>query len=267
MRSTISLLGLYNYDNSILEGLTLPDNFDISDTVTLKNNLLMETAEFELLYSDPIFLKFAITAWANKNRPTWKWLKDTQLYEYNPIWNADYNISDGTNQTVNNVGTHTNRIDFTRNLSDLENGSETKVYNGESEEKHSGDTTTETKDHIVENEVSAYNQLNTLSPESRNTENGKVLFDDNTKINNTTDSTETTNYQKSLSQTGTTNTDDAGRSTDDTSTVTSYSRYLRGNYGQTSTQQLINEEQELAKFNVIDYIITDFKKRFCLMIY
>lgn len=40
-----------------------------------------------------------------------------------------------------------------------------------------------------------------------------------------------------------------------------------GNIGVTTTQQMIEQERKTVKFNVIDYIIDDFKRRFCLLIY
>lgn len=41
----------------------------------------------------------------------------------------------------------------------------------------------------------------------------------------------------------------------------------QGNIGVTTTQAMIKEEREIALFNVMDVIIDDFKKRFCLLIY
>ena len=98
MRSTLSLLGLYNYNNTILDGLTLPSNFEDGDLDTLKTNLLMETAELELIYTNFDFLKYAITEWSAKQQLEWEELRKTQLYDYNPIWNADYKISDRTDE-------------------------------------------------------------------------------------------------------------------------------------------------------------------------
>lgn len=40
-----------------------------------------------------------------------------------------------------------------------------------------------------------------------------------------------------------------------------------GNIGVTSTQQLIEAEREVADFDIYHYIITDFKQRFCLLVY
>ena len=40
-----------------------------------------------------------------------------------------------------------------------------------------------------------------------------------------------------------------------------------GNVGVTTSQQMIEEERRISKFNIMDYIIDSFKRRFCLLIY
>lgn len=40
-----------------------------------------------------------------------------------------------------------------------------------------------------------------------------------------------------------------------------------GNIGVTSTQELIQREREIAEFNLTDYIVQDFKRRFCVLVY
>lgn len=40
-----------------------------------------------------------------------------------------------------------------------------------------------------------------------------------------------------------------------------------GNIGVTMTQQLIEAEREVDKFNMYDYIIDSFKRRFCILLY
>ena len=47
MPATMSLLGLYNWDNTILDGLVVPAGVDKK---TVINNLLRECAELEVLY-------------------------------------------------------------------------------------------------------------------------------------------------------------------------------------------------------------------------
>lgn len=52
--------------------------------------------------------------------------------------------------------------------------------------------------------------------------------------------------------------------TTDSGTIT---RLEQGNIGITTTQQMITEEREISGFNLMDYMIADFKSRFCLTIY
>lgn len=43
--------------------------------------------------------------------------------------------------------------------------------------------------------------------------------------------------------------------------------YARGNIGVTTTQQMIEAQRDVVKFNLMDYIISDFKTRFTLLVY
>lgn len=85
----LSLLGLYNWDNSIFDNMVLPEDFSQDDKTTLINNLLMETAELEVIYTDPDFMKNAIEAWSSKEVYTWTRLYEAMLAEYSPIENFD----------------------------------------------------------------------------------------------------------------------------------------------------------------------------------
>lgn len=40
-----------------------------------------------------------------------------------------------------------------------------------------------------------------------------------------------------------------------------------GNIGVTTTQQMIEQERNISEFNIYDYIVRSFKRRFCLMLY
>lgn len=93
----ISFLGLYTWDDTLFENLALPEGFTEDDKNVLINNLLMETAELEVIYSDPDFMKNAIEAWSGKEVLNWERLYKLMLMEYNPIEN--YNrVEDSDNQ-------------------------------------------------------------------------------------------------------------------------------------------------------------------------
>ncbi len=83
---TISLIGMYDYDNTLFDLMSLPEDIDKQ---TLIDTILLRSGEFEVLYSDPSFLKYSIGAWSRKWSNTFdRWNKALKL-EYNPLENYD----------------------------------------------------------------------------------------------------------------------------------------------------------------------------------
>ena len=82
----LSILGMYNYDNSIFDELQLPESINKPDFI---QNLCLNYAELEILYSQPEILKNAIGMWSRIQLPNWKKLEETTQYEYNAIENYD----------------------------------------------------------------------------------------------------------------------------------------------------------------------------------
>ena len=119
--SWISIMGMYEYDPTVMDGLTVPAGMD-KDTVI--NNILLNCAELEVIYSHIESMKLAIKVWSDSNQIGWKKLYDTMTVEYNPIWNVDADIVDS--ETIS--GTR----GITRNGSDNEtvNLTDTKAVQG-----------------------------------------------------------------------------------------------------------------------------------------
>lgn len=82
----LSILGLYNYDPAIFDGLLLPDGMDKETAV---ENILTECAELSLVYTDPETVKNLISIWSRKQREVWQKLYNSTQLEYNPIYNYD----------------------------------------------------------------------------------------------------------------------------------------------------------------------------------
>ena len=226
MRSSLDLLGMYHYDNSILDNLVLPAEIDPD---TLKENLLMESAELELLYSNFGFLKIAIGSWSKKQLPIWEELYATTQYEYNPIWNKDGTYSEtvtrdlkGT-EDVSDDNTTTNDLTRTNDLKS-------------------------TNDVTITESVYGFNS-STDAPSSK-----EVTDQDGTNTGTVKD-TGTQKDNRTID-----------RDTTDTGTIKT-ERTEQGNIGTTSTQSLILEQREVVQLNVMDVIIKDFINRFCLKIY
>ena len=162
----LSLLGLYQYNDQLFDGLRLPKGVNKD---TFVDNLLAETAEFEVLYPDAEFMANMIAMWSAKELPVWEKLDETLHYDYDPISNYDrHEESTNTGESLGKVAGY--------NATDLVNSS--------------------------------------------------------------------------------------GASTD-----VKRSARMWGNIGVTTTQQMIEEQRKIVKFNMMDYIIESFIKRFCLLVY
>ena len=179
---TLSLLGLYQYNEQLFDGLRLPSGVNKD---TFVNNLLAETAEFEILYPDPEFMANMIAVWSEKELPVWDKLEETLHYDYDPISNYD------------------------RKEEWKDDNEEKSENNGDSLGKVAGFNSSE----LVESS----------GAETRVTR----------KANN----------------------------------ISNKSGRMWGNIGVTTTQQMIEEQRNVVKFNMMDYIIDSFIKRFCLLVY
>lgn len=87
----LSILSIYNYDDTVFEGLEMPEGIDKQNVI---DEIILQCADLELLYPDPEILKKAITIWSNSNKIKWEKLYHTMTVEYNPIWNVDADITE-----------------------------------------------------------------------------------------------------------------------------------------------------------------------------
>lgn len=236
MRATLDLIGLYNYNPKLLDELVLPEAIE-DKRGDLIDNLLLETAELEVLYTDPDFMQKAIGIWSKKQSPIWDELYKTTQYEYNPIWNKDGVIVEEHDlATTEDVVTNVDREDKlqdknTRNFEDKE---------------------TRDLSDVSDRDVFGFNS-SAAAPAEKNTVKGTGTDTFNHSGTDTVDHTGTQDIDTTVD-----------RDTTDTGTIT---RTEQGNIGLTSTQQLIQEQREVVKFNILDYIINEFRDRFCLKVY
>lgn len=207
-KATLSILGLYNYDNSIFDDMQLPTALT-SRKDEIKEDILLECAEFEILYPDSDFMKFAIKNWSEMETPVWEHLYETTQYDYDPIYNYD-RTEKWTDEDTRKIIT-----DRLANLTD-------ELTNG----------------HVITNAQNSYENAGMVDG-AKQTNSGK----------DTTTHTGTDKYTETHS----------GKITRD--------GHAYGNIGVTSSQDLINQEREIAEFNIITRIVDDFKMRFCLMVY
>lgn len=275
----ISILGFYNYDNSVLDGLlnSLPspqkvpkeDYFYPGDEISKDDFLALlfsECAELEVAITDCEILKKIITAWSKTKEKQWQSLYNTIYYKYNPIWNKDGKIVRTETETRNLQEGFTS-VEKTKEekASSLQSADTRNLTNTET--RNTQDTATPNTNKTITGMVSAYNDNDfqnkdktseTVSGTSTVTGTGTVTNTDSGTVENISSGTGNNNISK-----------DSTENRTDTGTVTKeYIDSETGNIGVTTTQKMIEEERELvAKFNICELIVNDFKYKFCIMVY
>ena len=112
-QTTLSILGLYNYDNTIFDNMYVPTGIDKD---LLVSNILLECAELEVLLPEPTIMKQAITFWSNAMASVWDKMQASTEFVYNPIWNKDGVITESRDiTTTRNLG-HSSDYTDTHNL-------------------------------------------------------------------------------------------------------------------------------------------------------
>lgn len=97
--ATMTMLGMYNYVPDLFDNLTFPAGID-KDTAV--DEILLKCDEFEVLYSNPAFLKQAITHWGKKHYRTFsEWVKALAI-EFDPLYNYD-RFEDYTDAKISNA--------------------------------------------------------------------------------------------------------------------------------------------------------------------
>lgn len=230
MSATVSLLGLKRLNDGILGELVVPDGVDVE---LVKDNLLAETAELEVIYPDAMFMQAMIGRWSAKELPIWERLYKTTLLEYNPIENYDrmeeWTEAEDTKKNTEADATGTSKTDT--------DGTSTRESN---------------TDGVINDQkyVSAYNEVEfTPTERDNNTQNEK----NNSEQKDVGTVSVKTSAENTTDETGNRNLLRKGRA--------------HGNIGVTTSQQMIEAEREVALYNIIDVIITSFKNRFCLQVY
>lgn len=298
---TISLAGLMHADNTILDALQLPEEMTEDEKEEIKYNLLAETQELEILYPDPESMKHAILYWSKKELEVWTKLYETTKYEYNPIYNYDRTeeetvTTSGTNQasgqdsrtgsgtdssTVQNSGSdstaHGHVITNSGTDSTTHTGTDTTLRTGIENVAHSGTgnvmhSVQAYDDQVLQSQSADAETRNFSDNTTRNLSDAETLnlTDETTHdLKETHSGTDSVTYGGKTTNTGTRSDSDSvtyGRKDTRNETITRTVRAY-GNIGVTTTQQMIQSSRDIAKFCLSDIIISDFIRRFCILVW
>ena len=242
--ANMSTLGLFTWDNTLFSLMVIPEGMNKD---VLVDNILAETAELEVLYSNPTIMKNLIGVWSKKNLDMWTKMFETTQYEYNPIDN--YNrIEEGTDSgrgSSTHSGTDTRTFggsdtsENTRNLTgkDTTSGSAT---NGHWVAGYDS-TPSGNNDGLVKQTRDEGSRSETVNRTETEKNNGRINYGKKDSLSHG----ETINSQND----------------------NNHYLHAHGNIGVTTTQKLIKEERQIDRFNPYDMIIEDYKMRFCILVY
>lgn len=100
----LTVMGLYNYDPTIFDSMVLPVGMDKTKLV---NQIILDTAELEVIYPAPGFFKTAIGLWSATRNMSWDRIYRASQLEYNPIENYDRQETETTTGTQAHSGKDT----------------------------------------------------------------------------------------------------------------------------------------------------------------
>lgn len=110
IRTMISLYGFYQYDNTIFDGMLLPDGLDAE---ILRDLIIEKSGMLYPFHQQPEFLKLNITHWFSRKYSNLSRMVTALNSEYNPIENYDRkeDWTDTPNVSYTKSGGHSNHID------------------------------------------------------------------------------------------------------------------------------------------------------------
>lgn len=291
----LSLVAIYNYDNTVLEDLKNyvpkhPSNTDYAvlnftpiDFDTLKSLILLRAAEMSLVYSDIDLFKFALRAWCSANKDVWQRLYDTLWYKYDPLFSKirTYTLErktrldrDTTEHTEQGDTNTIEREDNTKTEKDANTKTteNTTAHDGANEtvNRSGNDSATDTQ------YVQAFNDIGASRwhEKEQNKHTGNVT--ENATTNSSEDITQQVNGSESTDE------DIITQYTQDVKELLDREISKNGKQldvgkvddviketitGQRAFQELIVLQREIAEFNLYDYIVEDFVRHFCVMVY
>ena len=88
MFASLSIYGLWEYDNTIFDNMVLPADLE-EHRQDLISEILLDCSDFSLLYPNADFMKMLIGVWSRNERRIWEKMLESELIEYNPIENYD----------------------------------------------------------------------------------------------------------------------------------------------------------------------------------
>lgn len=302
----LTLIGMYNYDQTLFNELVMPEGIDKDLFI---QSLLMQSGEFEVLYPQPEFMKYSIKIWSSKWFRTFsEWLRGTQQ-RWNPIYNYDRfeesrnnNKKDFTSKTMADYSDK-RRIDLddtrtadlqekrTADLQDKRTADLRDTRTADLTDKttfDNTDTNTQTDAMTTEHSVAAYDS-SSYSPSSKDVvNNGQSKTDHTGTVENGTSGTDINDHTGTdtmkhtgtdttehtgtdiMKHTGTDNTARKGTLSDQTGSEASediHEAHLYGNIGVTTSAAMLREFYDVSSWSLYEHMCDVFTSELLIPVY
>lgn len=259
----LSIVGLYNADDSIFDNMQLPSGVNKQNVI---DGIMMDCMELEILYPNPDAMKTMIGIWSRREADTWQRIYNASIAEYNPIENYDRHQTDTRNilHSGSDITTGVSESETTESRNTEAEREQNGTMNGESNSTgtqsgtssgntvhqyaafDSGNLMDQTKD--IQSQTVNNSSEETVTNEQTTRETGSDTVSENSTSNTSENTTHTLQHGENVGET--------------------FTSYIHGNIGVTTSQQMLESELELSpKLSIINYIVNSFKMRFCILVY
>lgn len=238
MFASLSIYGLYEFNEQVFDNLELPEGMDRDILIP---QILADCSDFALIYPNYDLMKMMIGVWSKNESHIWKRLYESEQIEFNPIENYDRHESLTRAVTSNSKGTS--------------KGNTSTVQNDSTEEQSENNNVTNTN--------SNGEQINSQTAYDSDTFKDTSKARSNSAVNSANVSSERGN--SNATSAGTTDRNDSTENESAGNEVVT-SR-IHGNIGVTQAADMLERYREVIPFCTYDYIVRSFKNRFCVQVY
>ena len=169
MQATLTVLGLYNYDNTIFGGFVTPASVNPE---ILRELIFTEAGELETIYPNPNLFKQILSSWSQSKLIDWTRIESALNANYSPIENYDRTEehTDNYNRNLSENGSGnstTSKAAFNSSElvpTDEDNSSDSRSYGGGDNRKINirahGNIGVTTNQQMIEAEINMRNNYN-----------------------------------------------------------------------------------------------------------
>ena len=240
--ATMTMLGMSNYVPDLFDDLTFPAGIDKETAV---DEILLKCGEFEVLYSNPAFLKTAITHWGKKHYRTFaEWVKALAI-EFDPLYNYD-RFEEYTDQKLSSGSTESRNNEIANVASESSNDAQSMSATG----------TTSSGSSNTQRDVSAYDSSNFEPREKESGTTGSAGSGDGFALNHGTDANKSNSIRNASDSVSTSGAEQM-----------KHTAHLYGNIGVTTSTQMLEDFLRVERFTIYEEIADMFVTEFCIMVY